>query len=78
MTTVLIDSTMAETWNVSRSDSGANLGTLRPLASPSLEAIEDFLDIQTGLRTEALYREHGRSAFIPLETYKQRRRGRSV
>lgn len=78
MTTMSIYTDNAETSNVIRSDTGGELGSLQALASPSLEAIEDFLDIQTGLRTEALYREHGRSAFIPLETYRKRRREQSV
>lgn len=78
MITWLIPIDKSDTSEITRSDTGGNIGSLKVLASPSLEAIENYLDIQTGLRTEALYHEHGRSAFIPLETYRQRRRGQSV
>lgn len=78
MTTMSIYTDNAETSNVIRSDTGGELGSLKALASPSLQAIEDFLDIQTGLRTEALYHEHGRSAFRSYDEYRAKRLGRGV
>lgn len=43
-------------------------------ASPSHSDLDDLMDIQTATETEALYSEHGRAAFIPLSTYRERKR----
>lgn len=44
------------------------------LSSPSSQSLQDMYDIATALKTETLYMEQGRAAFISLEHYRERRR----
>lgn len=43
-------------------------------SSPSSEQLQDVYDVATALKTQALYRERGLTAFIPLEHYRERRK----
>ena len=47
---------------------------VEPITSegPSVEDIEDCLDIQSGLRTAELYRRSGRSAFVSIQAFRKR------
>ena len=40
-------------------------------AAPDLDALEDIMDISTAVEAEVLYREQGRSAFVPFEDLKR-------
>ena len=38
------------------------------------EALEDVIDILTAIEAEVLYREYGRSAFVPFDELERRER----
>lgn len=48
-------------------------GHLIKTTSPDLDTLEDIIDIFTAVQAEVLYREQGRSAFVPFEDLKRRK-----